>query len=328
PITLTAEENYGVQFLYWEITSGAAVLTDATNPVWEVNLEGDITIAAHFGIPVPPEDIVFNIEPAGSGSIVLDGVLLSVYPSTETLTVSGHSLQAVSVNQWWEFSHWTSAPVVNTIDPDMNSANANLQVTLPGQVTAHFIYIEHTELEVEISPQGSGAVTIVNTTYVDDYWTSGLVVDEPLIFKASPADQWEFDRWEVLVTDPSPNERSLNMALDLEGVPYESVIAHFKEVDFRLYIPNAFTPDNDGVNDSFLPLGQGFTSEQYRFTVLNRWGEVVFDTTNPETPWIGQDNTMGGEHFVPDGVYMYSVTALGSHDPSSSTYRGYITIVR
>ena len=118
------------------------------------------------------------------------------------------------------------------------------------------------------------------------------------------------------------------MALNLEGVSYENVAAYFKEVEFRLFIPNAFTPDNDGVNDSFLPLGQGFTSEQYRFTVLNRWGEVVFETTNPETPWIGENNLNGGEHFVPDGVYMYSVTALGSHDLSSSTYRGYITIVR
>jgi len=118
------------------------------------------------------------------------------------------------------------------------------------------------------------------------------------------------------------------MALNLDGVPYENVVAYFKEVEFRLFIPSAFTPDNDGVNDSFLPLGQGFTSEHYRFTVLNRWGEVVFETNNPDTPWVGQNNSMGGEHFVPDGVYMYSVTALGAHDLSSSTYRGYITLVR
>lgn len=328
PVNLTAEENYGVQFLYWEITSGSATLADPLNLEWEVNLEGDITIVAHFGIPVPPEDITFNVDPAGAGSIVLDGVLISDYPSTQTLTVSGHSMQAVPLNQWWEFSHWTSSNDVNTIDPDMNLSDVTLQVVQPGMVTATFIYIEHTELEVEVRPEGSGAVTVVNTAYVDDYWTSGLVTDGPLIFKASPADQWEFDRWEVLVTDPSPSDRSPSMALNLEGVPYENVVAYFKEVEFRLFIPNAFTPDNDGVNDSFLPLGQGFTSEQYRFTVLNRWGEVVFETTNPDKPWIGENNLNGGEHFVPDGVYMYSVTALGSHDLSSSTYRGYITIVR
>ncbi len=328
PITLTAEENYGVQFLFWEITAGSATLTDPTNLVWEVNLEGDITIVAHFGIPVPPEDMTFNVDPAGSGAIVLDGVVISDYPSTQTLTVSGHPMQAVPLNEWWQFSHWTSSNVVNGILPDMNSAEANLQVVQSGLVTATFTYIEHTELEVEVRPDGAGAVTIVNTAYVDDYWTSGLVTTAPLVFKASATDQWEFDRWEVLVTEPSPSDRSPNMSLNLEGVSYENVVAYFKEVEFRIFIPNAFTPDNDGVNDSFLPLGQGFTSDQYRFSVLNRWGEIVFDTNNPDTPWIGQDDSVGGDYFVPDGVYMYSVTALGAHDLSSSTYRGYITVVR
>ena len=314
--------------MFWEITSGSAPLADATNLAWEVNLEGDITIVAHFGIPVPPEDVSFNVDPAGAGSIILDGVLITDYPSTQTLTVSGHTIQAVSSGQWWQFSHWSSTPVVNVVSPDMNASNANLEIALPGVVTAHFTYIEHTELEVEIKPSQAGAVSIYNTAYVDDYWTSGLVTNGPLIFKAIEADQWEFDRWIVQETEPSPNDRNPEMALNLEGVPFESVVALFKEVEFSLFIPNAFTPDNDGVNDSFLPLGQGFTADQYRFTVLNRWGEVVFDTTNPDLPWVGQNINEGGTHFVPDGVYMYTVTALGSHDLSSSTFRGCVTVVR
>ena len=328
PVTLTAEENYGVQFLFWEIVSGTAVLTDPTDVLWTIDLSGDLTVIAHFGIPVPPEDVVFNVEPIGSGSIILDGVAIDSYPSTESLTVSGHTIQAVSSGQWWQFSHWSSTPFENVVSPDMNASNANLEIALPGVVTANFTYIEHTELEVEVQPAQAGAVSIYNTAYVDDYWTSGLVTNAPLIFRAIEADQWEFDRWIVQETEPSPNNRNLEMALNLEGVPFESVVALFKEVEFSLFIPNAFTPDNDGVNDSFLPLGQGFTADQYRFTVLNRWGEVVFDTTNPEIPWVGQNSSAGGTHFVPDGVYMYTVTALGSHDLSSSTFRGCVTVVR
>ena len=328
PVTLTAEENYGVQFLFWEIVSGTAVLTDPTDLLWTLDLSGDLTVIAHFGIPVPPEDVVFNVEPIGSGGIILDGVSIDSYPSTESLTVSGHTIQAVTSGQWWQFSHWSSTPFENVVSPDMNASNANLEIALPGVVTANFTYIEHTELEVEVQPSQAGAVSIYNTAYVDDYWTSGLVTNGPLIFRAIEADQWEFDRWIVQETEPSPNNRNLEMALNLEGVPFESVVALFKEVEFSLFIPNAFTPDNDGVNDSFLPLGQGFTADQYRFTVLNRWGEVVFDTTNPEIPWIGQNSSAGGNHFVPDGVYMYTVTALGSHDLSSSTFRGCVTVVR
>jgi len=328
PVTLTAEENYGVAFLYWEIVSGTATLTDPTDELWTLDLSGDLTVIAHFGIPVPPEDVVFNVEPIGSGGIVLDGVSIDSYPSTESLSVSGHTIQAVSSGQWWQFSHWSSTPIENVVSPDMNASNANLEITLPGFVTAHFTYIEHTELEVEVQPSQAGAVSIYNTAYVDDYWTSGLVTNGPLIFKAIEADQWEFDRWIVQQTEPSPNDRNPEMALNLEGVPFESVVALFKEVEFSLFIPNAFTPDNDGVNDSFLPLGEGFTADQYRFTVLNRWGEVVFDTTNPDIPWVGQNTNEGGNHFVSDGVYMYTVTALGSHDLSSSTFRGCVTVVR
>ena len=105
-------------------------------------------------------------------------------------------------------------------------------------------------------------------------------------------------------------------------------MALFKEVEFRIFIPNAFTPDNDGVNDSFLPLGQGYAAYEYEFIVFSRWGEVVFRSNDPNEPWIGQNNQIGGDHYVEDGVYMYSVTALGYHELSPQSFRGSVTIVR
>ena len=327
-VNLTAEENYGVEFLFWEIVSGTAVLDDPDNPEWNLNLQDDLTIRAHFGVPAPPEDITFNVEPAGAGSIMLDGLLIPNYPTTESLSVSGHTIQAIPTNQWWVFSHWTSSQPTNVIGPDMNSENATLDVELSGQVVAHFTYIDHLELEVEVQPAGAGAVTVVNTAYVEDYWTEEFIANDPLVFKASANEEWEFDRWLVQTTNPYPNESSTSMTLNLQDVSYEKVIALFKEVEFRIFIPNAFTPDNDGVNDSFLPLGQGYDAVEYEFLVFNRWGEVVFKTNDPNEPWIGQNNQVGGYHYVNDGVYMYSVTALGYHDISSQVFRGSVTIVR
>ena len=327
-VNLTAEENYGVEFLFWEIVSGTAVLGDPDNPEWNLNLQDDLTIRAHFGVPAPPEDITFNVEPAGAGSIMLDGLLIPNYPTTESLSVSGHTIQAIPTNQWWVFSHWTSSQPTNVIGPDMNSENATLDVEVSGQVVAHFTYIDHLELEVEVQPAGAGAVTVVNTAYVEDYWTEEFIANDPLVFKASANEEWEFDRWLVQTTNPYPNESATSMTLNLQDVSYEKVIALFKEVEFRIFIPNAFTPDNNGVNDSFLPLGQGYDAVEYEFLVFNRWGEVVFKTNDPNEPWIGQNNQVGGYHYVNDGVYMYSVTALGYHDISSQVFRGSVTIVR
>ena len=149
----------------------------------DLNLQDDLTIRAHFGVPAPPEDITFNVEPANAGSIMLDGLLIPNYPTTESLSVSGHALQAIPVDQWWVFSHWTSSQPTNVIGPDMNSENANLDVEVSGQVTAHFTYIDHLELEVEVQPAGAGAVTVVNTAYVEDYWKVSLLQTTLLYLK-------------------------------------------------------------------------------------------------------------------------------------------------
>ena len=118
------------------------------------------------------------------------------------------------------------------------------------------------------------------------------------------------------------------MNLALEDVPVEVVIAHFEPVQFNLFIPNAFTPDNDGLNDSFLPLGGGFVTESYSFMVFNRWGNLVFTTDDPDEAWIGQNNQRQGTHFVPSGLYSYRVEAQGFHDLSPTVRLGSVTVIR
>lgn len=71
------------------------------------------------------------------------------------------------------------------------------------------------------------------------------------------------------------------------------------------YAPNSFTPNNDGINDAWMPLTTGLTS--YHLQVFNRWGEKVFETFDANEPWMGHVSLNGnlGEHYVPDGLYSY-----------------------
>lgn len=55
-----------------------------------------------------------------------------------------------------------------------------------------------------------------------------------------------------------------------------------------VYFPTAFTPNNDGRNDLFGPLGSLGAMTDYSFYVYNRWGEVVFASTNPFVKWNGK----------------------------------------
>ena len=88
-----------------------------------------------------------------------------------------------------------------------------------------------------------------------------------------------------------------------------------------LYVPNLFSPNDDGVNDFFKIEGSGF--KQVDLKIFNRWGEKVFETDNAN---IGWDGYFSGEKAEP-GVYVYHLTVL--YDVLSSTqYTGSIILVR
>ena len=75
-----------------------------------------------------------------------------------------------------------------------------------------------------------------------------------------------------------------------------------------MWVPTAFTPDNDGVNDGFRVETNCPELDEYRFEVFDRWGELIWSTDNPDAPWVGQSvggKAMNGNHFIPDGVYGY-----------------------
>ena len=92
---------------------------------------------------------------------------------------------------------------------------------------------------------------------------------------------------------------------------------------FLFYAPNAFTPNDDGKNDVWLPSAIGVNS--YDLRVYNRWGEEIWQTDDRFQPWLGEVN--GGKHYAQDGTYLYRVIA---HDllMLPHEYQGIITLIR
>ena len=97
---------------------------------------------------------------------------------------------------------------------------------------------------------------------------------------------------------------------------------------FNLYVPNTFTPNNDGTNDAFFVEGSDIDPDRFEFEVWNRWGELVWRTTDPEDAWYGQVGDEG-QHFVPNGPYSYR---LEVHSLDVESFRkevfGVVTIIR
>ena len=89
------------------------------------------------------------------------------------------------------------------------------------------------------------------------------------------------------------------------------------------FAPTAFTPDGNGLNDVWLPVATGTTT--YELLVFNRWGEVVWSTTDPKEPWLG--SVREGTHYAPDGMYLWSVLLSDQLD-YPRTYSGTVFMER
>ncbi len=75
------------------------------------------------------------------------------------------------------------------------------------------------------------------------------------------------------------------------------------EPHFNFYIPNAFTPDNDGNNDIFTAVGEAI--ESFDMLIFDRWGELIYETKSLEKGWDG--SAKGGSEVSMEGVYVYKI---------------------
>ncbi|MCB9230088.1 MAG: gliding motility-associated C-terminal domain-containing protein [Bacteroidia bacterium] len=90
----------------------------------------------------------------------------------------------------------------------------------------------------------------------------------------------------------------------------------------RLYFPNAFTPNNDGINDEFyLP---GLFVETFDLQIFDRWGKLIFESRNPTSGWKG---TFKNGQNCPEGVYMYTLNAKG-YEGTELHRAGSVTLIR
>lgn len=95
---------------------------------------------------------------------------------------------------------------------------------------------------------------------------------------------------------------------------------------FQYYLPNTFTPNNDGLNDVIMMVGSDIDENRYKLEVFNRWGDIVFSTTNPETAWTG--NTYNGSYYCPEGVYNWNAIVISKSTGERFEIQGHLNLIR
>ena len=95
---------------------------------------------------------------------------------------------------------------------------------------------------------------------------------------------------------------------------------------FNLFVPTAFTPNGDGINDVLFVEGSGIDAKNFQINIFNRWGEIVHSSNDPKEPWLG--GTRESQYYVPNGVYTYFIYANSLKSGERFEYKGNISIIR
>ena len=125
--------------------------------------------------------------------------------------------------------------------------------------------------------------------------------------------EWDFGDGEVILSQDAAysfsNLGSYKVTLTVENeYGCQDTISRWLQIkDYTLHIPNAFTPQSDGINDFFCPKGVGI--EEFKMSIFNKWGEKIFITNDLSKPWDGSHMDVPGE-TVQIGVYAYKINVL------------------
>lgn len=130
-------------------------------------------------------------------------------------------------------------------------------------------------------------ISIGNTTQWFWSFGDGSISNDP-----NPSHQYEFPETYIvsLVTESAGG--------CADSISYSVVV----ENKINFFVPNVFTPNGDGTNDLFEVFIEGLIID-YKITIFNRWGGVVFQSTDPEISWDGFEN---GDQSS-SGVYVYLI---------------------
>ena len=94
--------------------------------------------------------------------------------------------------------------------------------------------------------------------------------------------------------------------------------------DIRIWAPNAFRPDGDGLNEEFVIQGADMESSTVHLMIFNRWGELIHETKGREPRWDGRINGA----MAKNDVYVWKLSARLKCGWEDADFIGHVTLIR
>lgn len=175
-----------------------------------------------------------------------------------------------------------------------------------GEVT---IDVEHVSTDIVVTNQGQ-----------DDWYLQAATLPYALTWVWDMGDGTRYRRDEVYHSYLDLEEHWVTLDITtLNGcVGRDSVLLR---PPAHIHFPNAFTPDGDGTNDTWGPVGHYI--DEFEMTIFDRWGAVVFNSKDFAIQW---DGTVNGSAAPKTEVYVYKYRAVGHYFPAVEGY-GHVTLI-
>ncbi len=205
-----------------------------------------------------------------------------------------------------DFYKWSTGDTVNSI-----SVSPSSDMTYSVTATNHF------------GCTGSGSTTILVNSYPSPY----VIADKDTICRgegtnltAYGADHYQWSNGQsgstIPVSPATSKIYTVTASNILNGTSCSDTAS--AKVDVvrcnTFFIPNAFSPNGDNVNDVFKVTGQFKNVEDFEMMIFDRWGRLIFHTSDYQEGWQGRDNN--SLEPVPVGTYIYKIRITeGSFEP-------------
>lgn len=267
-----------------------------------------------------PDSVYFKVEPPLSGRIRINSLTPEEYPFGG-LYYGGitTTLQAIAEEEW-EFDHWEIKHAVP--QPSPYDTLVTVDFNGPDTVIAYFIPPLMHPVVLMTDPPGSASILYNNDLYTE-FPTTVMRIPETIdTLTVIPELYYDFKYWEFKYNTPNQNDTT-QLKIPVTIFFPDTIIAHLEEQEYVFFTPNAFSPNGDGINDTWRPINNVIDLDAYQLQVFDRWGHEVFVSYDPFEDW---DGTMDGER-VPLGVYVYRAKYREAFTKDWHEVMGHVTVI-
>ncbi len=319
----TAPNNDFYVFDHWELENHT-IAPDALSDEGEINIDTTDYIVAFYN-ELDNYNVTFLVEPPGAGVIIYDGMTLSSYPYNTGQLLGGEDYAISALEeQYWFFDHWElSNPL--TLGDSSVVANA-FTLNQNDVITAVFREQENHIVTYDVQPRGSGKIN-VDGSILNEY-PKTIKYYEPDFSRnliALPEEYHDLSHWTIENNVLNPNNESAQVSVNL--VAGDTIVANFVRQQFGYYVPNAFSPNGDGINDIYFLSGNAIDVEFYSFEIYDRSGLLMFETDDITVGWNGSARE-DSNYFAKDGVYVYKLKVRSAFGDDISEVMGNILLTR